>query len=334
MAQYNKTNLIDINLLGIYDEEIKSHINAVSAITMEEAAIPTEGYLKTYVVKQNETEIGKIDLPKELVTTGGEVVVVDDENPVEGVANGTYLKLTIANQEAPVYINVADLVDVYTAQKDATQIQLAISDTNEISATVVANSITKTELAEEVVDEIEDATTAIGKDEDGNLVSVTDRIKAEAKDGIYKEATETEAEITIAEAIEALESASSDTNGALVFKGEVLGLPTNAKIGDTYLMDNALYVCDSQSVDAETQVATAQFAKLAVNGDFKIGDRDVDIKAYIDSRIFVGTTEQRDAALEAGTIDDSTFCVITDEEADELVPVTQTEINALFGITE
>ncbi len=105
----------------------------------------TEGYLKSYTIKQGENTVGVIDIPKDLVVTAGEVVV----DP-EGQAAGTYVKLTIANQETPIYINVADLVDAYTAQASATQVQLAISATNEISATIVAGSVGTTELSSEV----------------------------------------------------------------------------------------------------------------------------------------------------------------------------------------
>ena len=95
-------------------------------ITLDVAETATEGYLKTYVLKQGTTEIGKIDLPKELVVTGGDVIVASTE---EGLITGEkYLKLTIANQDKPVYIAVKDLVDVYTAGAGIT-----ISDTNEVS---------------------------------------------------------------------------------------------------------------------------------------------------------------------------------------------------------
>jgi hypothetical protein len=116
-----------------------------SQVTID-TSTTTEGYLKTYTIKQGTTEVGKIDIPKDLVVASGEVVVDPD-----GQTAGTYVKLTIANQEAPVYINVADLVDAYTAQSSATQVQLAISGTNEISATIVAGSIGATELATNAV---------------------------------------------------------------------------------------------------------------------------------------------------------------------------------------
>ena len=107
----------------------------------------TEGYLKTYTVKQNNVEVGKIDIPKDLVVTEGSIVVNPDEEHT-----GTYIKLVIANQEAPIYINVADLVDVYIAQAGAAQVQIAISDQNVISATIVAGSISATELAADAVE--------------------------------------------------------------------------------------------------------------------------------------------------------------------------------------
>ena len=115
-----------------------------SQVTIDTSAT-TEGYLKSYTIKQGENTVGVIDIPKDLVVTAGEVVV----DP-EGQIAGTYVKLTIANQETPIYINVADLVDAYTAQSSATQIQLAISATNEISATIVAGSVGTTELSSEV----------------------------------------------------------------------------------------------------------------------------------------------------------------------------------------
>lgn len=75
-----------------------------SKVTIAEAA-GTGNVLKTYTFSQNGAEIGTINLAKDLVVSGGEIV------EKEGVK---YLSLSIANQEAPVEIPVADLVDVYT----------------------------------------------------------------------------------------------------------------------------------------------------------------------------------------------------------------------------
>ena len=142
--------------------EVKSAVD--SAKTAGEVTVTTdsttEGYLKTYTIKQGGVEISKIDIPKDLVVVSGEVVV----DP-EGQAAGTYIKLVIANQEAPIYINVKSLVDVYTAEQSATQIQLSISDTNEISATIVAGSVGTTELTDGSVTtvKIADANVTLAK---------------------------------------------------------------------------------------------------------------------------------------------------------------------------
>ena len=132
-------------------------------ISLVEAQTPTTGYLKTYELYQGGNAaanlVGKIDIPKDLVVTSGEIVV----NPA-GQPAGTYLKLTIANQTTPVYINVADLADVYTAASGATQVQLAISATNEISATLVAGGVGTTELASNAVTTAKIADDAVTAD--------------------------------------------------------------------------------------------------------------------------------------------------------------------------
>lgn len=142
--------------------EVKADVaNAQTAgeVTIDTTST-TEGYLKSYTIKQGGTKIGVVDIPKDLVVTSGEVVV----DP-EGQPTGTYIKLTIANQDDPIYINVKSLVDVYTAEQSATQIQLAISDTNEISATIVVGSVGTTELADGAVTtvKIADANVTLAK---------------------------------------------------------------------------------------------------------------------------------------------------------------------------
>ena len=145
----------------------------------------TTGYLKTYGIYQGAnsydaqtdpaTLIGKIDIPKDLVVTNGHVVTVtsgvDSDGDQTSVADGTYVKLTIANQTEKVYINVADLCDVYTAEQSATQVQLVISNTNEISATIVAGSIGTTELASGAVTtaKIADSNVTTAKIADENV---------------------------------------------------------------------------------------------------------------------------------------------------------------------
>lgn len=153
----SKTNVVSaIN-------EVKSAVSAggeAGVITIE-TTTTAEGVLKSYTVKQGGTVVGTIDIPKDLVVSEGSVVV----NP-EGQETGTYIKLVIANQADPLYINVGKLVDIYKAKQNATQIQLAIdSSTREISATIVAGSVGTTELTDDAVTtvKIADANVTLAK---------------------------------------------------------------------------------------------------------------------------------------------------------------------------
>lgn len=141
-------------------QEAVENAEAAGKVTMEEISTGLDtGVLKKYDFYQGVTaedtaeqkaakKIGSINLAKDLVVTAGEVVVIDDENPVEGQANGTYLKLTIANQDAPVYINVADLANDFTVEEDATSVQLTIGDDREISAVLVDDAVTTAKIAD------------------------------------------------------------------------------------------------------------------------------------------------------------------------------------------
>ena len=113
-----------------------------------DTTLTTEGMAKSYTIKQNNKTVATIDIPKDMVVKSGTV----EQNPA-GQAKGTYLVLTLANAtEDKVYVNVGTLVDIYTAKASATQIQVAIdASTREISATIVAGSVTATELANNAI---------------------------------------------------------------------------------------------------------------------------------------------------------------------------------------
>ena len=117
-----------------------------AAVVAVNAKGGTDDYAQVYEITQGGVSVGTINIPKELVVESGEVVV----NP-SGQTAGTYIKLVLQNVAEPLYIDVAKLVDVYTAAQDAAQVQLAINGSNEISATIVAGSIGTTELGDNAV---------------------------------------------------------------------------------------------------------------------------------------------------------------------------------------
>ena len=166
-----------------------------SKVTLEEST--SADYAKVYTVKQGATTVGTINIPKDMVVQSGRVVT----NP-EGQTAGTYIELTLANATSDkIYVNVGTLVDIYKAKASATQIQLAIdSSTREISATVVAGSITSTELA--------DAAVVTAKIADGNVT---------------KAKLSTEVQATLDKADSALQKTDITTgtaNGTISVKGE------------------------------------------------------------------------------------------------------------------
>ena len=129
--------------------EVRASVQAggtAAAITIS-TETTTDGMLKSYSLFQGENKVGTIDIPKDMVVESGEVVV----NP-EGQPEGTYIKLVLANVEAPLFINVASLVDIYKAKANATQIQITVdANTREISAAIVAGSVGTAELADNAV---------------------------------------------------------------------------------------------------------------------------------------------------------------------------------------
>ena len=186
------------NLVGAINEVLAA-VGAggtAAAVTMD-TTTTTAGMVKSYTLKQGENTIGTIDIPKDMVVSSGEVVI----NP-EGQTEGTYIVLTLANAtKDKIYVNVGTLVDIYKAKANATQIQLAIdSSTREISATVVAGSITSTELA--------DAAVVTAKIADGNVT---------------KAKLSTEVQATLDKADSALQKTDITTgtaNGTISVKGE------------------------------------------------------------------------------------------------------------------
>ena len=137
------------------------------------------------------TLVGTINTPKDKVVEDGSVVditysdgklydgVTDVTTLIKGTGTATaadagkYIKLVLQNVTDPLYIFAKDLVDIYTAEQNASQVQIAIDANNVISATIVAGSITATELASNAVTtaKILDANVTTAKIADSNVTT-------------------------------------------------------------------------------------------------------------------------------------------------------------------
>ena len=159
----------NVDALSTENKTVVSAINEVlaavgtggtAAVVTVTSDITTEGALKSYTIKQGDTTVGVIDIPKDMVVESGSVV----KDP-EGQEEGTYIKLVLANVADPLYINVGHLVDIYTAKAGAQEVQIAIdSDSREISASIVSASISATKLAPNAVTTAKIADNNVTKD--------------------------------------------------------------------------------------------------------------------------------------------------------------------------
>ena len=133
-------------------------------LKIEKLTTPTAGSVNTYEFTYGDNTAVKIEVPdfKDKVVSSGEVIVVDDTHPISGLTNGTYLKLVIANDDAnPVYINTNSLVDVYTGKAATDGVSVSISDTNEISATLVGKAVSEANLDDALAQKIGDLESAL-----------------------------------------------------------------------------------------------------------------------------------------------------------------------------
>ena len=146
---------------GASGSEVEIGSIVVPDLKMEVKATPNDGYLKTYQFTYGTGTTFEVDIPKDLVVESGEVITVTDGSPVSGLTNGTYLKLVIVNQAEPIYIDVKDLCDVYTGKAVTDGVSVAISDTNEISATLAGKAVAEANLDDALADKINGLDSAL-----------------------------------------------------------------------------------------------------------------------------------------------------------------------------
>ena len=128
----SQVSRVATDITGVTVEAALAEVKGSSKVTLSYTT-PSDGtsVLKKYTLYQNREEIGEIDIPKDLVVTSGSVVKGTWSGNVfteVESGKGTALKLVIANQTEPVYINTLDLVKDHVGGNG-----ILISDTNEIS---------------------------------------------------------------------------------------------------------------------------------------------------------------------------------------------------------
>lgn len=135
-----------------------NNLGTTSTVTVEKQSTAETGYISTYVVKQNGTQVGeKINIPKDYLVKSATVSTVTAadkaaggkfENDSDFAVGDKYIDFTIntiegSGTESHLYINVNDLMDALSVEENASEVQLAISATNELSADVVKVAASK-----------------------------------------------------------------------------------------------------------------------------------------------------------------------------------------------
>lgn len=175
-----ETTLTDA--LVALDEAIYN-AGTAGAVTLSARATAETGYATTYDLHQGGVLKGSINIPKDfLVKSATLETVATADVPYAGAKVGDkYIDFVINAKDASataehIYLPVNDLVDVYTAQPNATQVQLAIDANNVISATIVAGSVGTTELANSAVTTAKIADRAVNSDKIGLVDSATNKL--------------------------------------------------------------------------------------------------------------------------------------------------------------
>lgn len=293
----------------------------------ETAGQSSDPFSKRYGVYQGATgssaspvageKLADIDIPKDMVVESGSVETVKTADvPYKGAQVGDkYIDLVIANATSDhIYIPANSLVDIYTVEQSATQVQLAINN-NVISATVVAGSITATELASDAVTTAKIADGNVTKAKlasgvqasldlaDSAVQSVTESDATTGTNGTitvdgtevavkglgsaaYTNANAYDAAGTASTAIAALD-ADLDASGTAQHSGTFV-------VSGVTEVDGVITAVDSVEVEA----AGAAAAVLGTSGDAASANTVYGAKAYADG-VYDAITSYTDAEIKA-----------------------------------
>lgn len=198
------------NVEGALQELAEASSGGVASKTVyitETAGTSSDPFSKRYGVYQGSTgsssspvvgeKLADIDIPKDMVVESGTVgTVTTADVPYAGAQVGDkYIDLVIANATSDhIYIPANSLVDVYTAEQNATQVQLVIDANNEISATIVAGSIDTAELANSAVTTAKIADDAVTADK--VAISAHTESQTAGADGLAISVTTTDGQVS------------------------------------------------------------------------------------------------------------------------------------------
>ena len=141
--------------IATVDAAVKA-LDTASKVTVEKLEAAEEGYIASYVVKQNNTKVGAtINIPKDYLVKNAELKTCTvADTPVAGYKVGDkYMDFTIntvegSGNESHIYINVNELFDAYTSGSEIgdTVVVTVDNDTNKISADITDGTVARAKI--------------------------------------------------------------------------------------------------------------------------------------------------------------------------------------------
>lgn len=246
-----------------------------STVTVEKKQTAEEGFAATYIIKQNEKQVGSsINIPKDFLVKSGTVKTVSTINqPVNGYNVGQkYLDFVVNTasndgQESHIYILVEDLVDVYTGST-GDQIAVVVGNDNTISA-----SLTNT-----VNDSLEKANSALQKT----------NIKEGTANGTISVSGVNINVHGLGSAAYTESSAYDKANAAYTVKTELIGTNADTK--------------DKDTINGAKKYADAAVTAKNVTADGETGDNALVKASAASNKVTVDSTQKlKDAVSKAET---------------------------------
>lgn len=268
---------------------------------------------KTYVFKQLNKTIATIDIPKDMVVSGGVVETYTDETAPEDpsktdgskLAAGTYIVLTIANKaKDKLYIPADSLIEYVTSgSKEGDPIVVSIdASTHKVTATLSDKGIATAKLADGAITTVKIADLNVTTEKLANNAIETAKIKdgAVTEDKLAKAVTDKLAKITDGttetKGIVQLSDTVTDDNTTAATPKAVNSVNKLATAADT----NAT-AAKSDAADAKTIAGEAKTAADAASKTATTASTDATKAKELATTADTNATAAKNAATEAKT---------------------------------
>ena len=249
-------------------------LSTSSTVTVEELSTPETGYLKSYAVKQNGSQVGAtINIPKDFLVKSGSVRDISAAEATQQMPEGTKVLDFVINTisgdgtDSHVIIPVTDLVDVYT-EGDG----IDISSSNVVSA---------------VVDSAANGNEFLSVSSNGLKVSGVSSAIATAKSEVIGASTDAASANTVYGAKAYADSLAGDYATATQGATADTALQSISKGTDGNYVTTTI---GTKSNNNQTVAVSVTTASVATSGTTDGLATAADVKSYVDSTVSTGTS--------------------------------------------